>query len=94
MLMISRLDRATNVHGGNIRTSKRAIVHDLFYARAGRGDARGKIGETTGTIADDGGETAKTSIGNKAALDHATQDIWIDISAGKQKNNALTREFL
>ena len=91
--MMSRLDRATNMHGGNIRTPKCAIVHDLFDARSGGGDAGGEIGQTTGTVANDGGETAKAAIGNKAALDHATQNIWIDISAGKQKNNAFACEF-
>ena len=53
VLVVSGFDRAKNVHGRNIGAGEGAIVHDLFNARAGRGDLRCQIGEATGPIADD-----------------------------------------
>ena len=44
-----------------------------------------------GPIADDGGEAAETAVGDEAALDHAAEDIRIDVAAGKKENDALCR---
>ena len=96
MLFVSRFDRAQNVDGGNIGTGKSAIMHDLFDARAGGSNLRGEISQTAGTIADDGGEATETSVCDEAALDYATEYVWINVAAGKNKNNSLAgklREF-
>src|SRR5438876_1190057 len=93
MILIAGFDSATNVHGRNVRTSKRAIVHNLLDACSGRGDLRGKIGEPAGAIANDGGEPAQTAVGDETPLNHAAEHIWIDIAAAKQQNNSLAGEF-
>ena len=91
--MIARFDRAQDVNGGNIGAGEGAIVHDLFHAGAGGGDLRGEIGQTAGTIADDGGETAQATVCDKAAFDHATQDIGIDIAPAEQKHDPFAGEL-
>src|SRR5204863_9023376 len=94
MLLVSRFNRAHNVDRGNIRAGKRAIVHDLFDARTGRSDLRGEIGKPAGTVADHRGEPAETAIGHQTALDHATEDIWINIPARKNERHAFALELL
>ena len=46
-----------------------------------------------GPIADDGGETAEPAVGDQAALDHAAQDIRIDVAAAKEKDDAFAGQF-
>src|SRR6266581_706057 len=62
MLLISRLDRTEDVNGRNVGTGERAIVHDLFDARASRRDLGCEIGKATGPITNDGGKSAKPAI--------------------------------
>jgi hypothetical protein len=83
MVVISRLDRAENVNGGNVGTSERAIVHNLFDARTSRRDLRREIGKATGPITDYGREAAKPAIGNQTAFDDATEHVGIDIAAAE-----------
>lgn len=64
MLVVARFDRAPHVHIGNIGRTEGAIVHYLFDTGPGRGDSLGQISQTTGTIADDGGKSAKPSVGD------------------------------
>jgi len=94
MLMVSGLDRAENVYGGNVRTGESAIVHDLFDACAGRSDLRRQIGQATWPIANDGKESAKAAVGDETAFDHATKHIGIDVAAANQKDHSLAGEFL
>ena len=71
MRVISRLDRAAQILLRDVGAAERAIVRDLFNARAGRGDLRSEIRETAGTIADHGRESTKATIGDERAFDHA-----------------------
>ena len=84
VLMVSCLNCAKDVDGGNVGTGKRPIVHDLFDARTGRGDLRGKIGEAAGSVANYRSESAKSSVGDQATFDDATEDVGINVSAAKQ----------
>ena len=70
-------------------TEANAIVHYLFDACAARGNLRGQIRQSAGPIADDSYETREPSIGNKAAFDDPAQDIGINISATKEKDDAF-----
>jgi len=81
VFVVSGLNRAENVYGGNIRTSESAIVHHLFNARARRRDLRRQIGQATRPIADDGGESAKPAVGYQTTFDHATKDVRINVAA-------------
>src|SRR5258707_15839628 len=67
-------------------------MHYLFDACAARGNLRGQIRQSAGPIADDSGETREPSIGDKAAFDDPAQDIGINISATKEKDDAFTGE--
>src|SRR6266513_6437973 len=65
MLVISRLDRTEDVNGRNVGTGERAIVYDLFDARASRRDLGREIGKATGPITNDGGKSAKPAISDQ-----------------------------
>ena len=83
VLVISRLDRTEDVNGRNVGTGERAIVHDLFDARASRRDLGREIGKATGPITDYGRESAKPAIGDQTAFDHATEHVGIDVAAAE-----------
>lgn len=68
-------------------------MYDLFNARAGGSDLRGEIGETARAIADDSGESTKSSIGHQTAFDDAAEDVWIDVAAAKQEHALFAGEF-
>lgn len=72
MFMVASFDCAKNVHGRDIRAGESAIVYDLFNACSGRSDLRCQIGEPTGSIADHGGESSKSSVRDQAAFNYAT----------------------
>jgi hypothetical protein len=76
MLMVSRLDRAKDVHSRNIGAGEGAVVHHLFDARASGGDLRGEISEPARTIADDGSKSAEPTIGHQAALEDAASNAF------------------
>ena len=65
-------------------------MQDLLDTRAAGCDLRCQIGQAAGPIADDGGEAAEAAVRHEAALDHTAEDVRIDITAGKQKNDALS----
>ena len=90
VLVISRLDRTEDVNGRNVGTGERAIVHDLFDARASRRDLGREIGKATGPITNDGGKSAKPAISDQTAFDYATKHVGIDVAAAKQKDETLT----
>jgi len=92
MLAVSCFHRAKDMHRRDVRAGKGAIVHYLFDACAARGNLRGQIRQSAGPIADDSYETREPSIGNKAAFDDPAQDIGINISATKEKDDAFTGE--
>src|SRR5436305_14992461 len=92
MLMVSGLDRAENVYGGNVRTGESAIVHDLFDACAGRSDLRRQIGQATWPIANDGSESAKAAVVDESAFDHATKHIGIGVSAANENDESVAGE--
>ena len=58
MLVVSRFNGAKHVDGRNIRAGEGAVVHHFFDTRAGRCDLFGKIRQSAGPVADDGGESA------------------------------------
>src|SRR5450432_2824812 len=93
MISIARFDRTENMHRGDIRARKRAVVHDLLDARAGGRDLRGEISQATRPIADHRREARKPPVSDEPALDDATQNVWIDIPAAEKKNNPLAREL-
>ncbi len=90
---VARLDRAKDVDRRDVGAGEGAVVHDLLDARAGGGDLRGQIGQAARSIADHGGETREPSVRDEAALDHAAEDIGIDVAAAEEKDNALSREL-
>src|SRR6476660_6273945 len=92
MLAVSCFHRAKDMHRRDVRAGKGAIVHYLFDACAARGNLRGQIRQSPGSIADDSYETREPSIGDKAAFDERAQDIGINISATKEKDDAFTSE--
>ncbi len=83
MLMVPCLNCAKDVDRRNIRTGERAIMDDLFDARASRRDLGREIREATGSIANDGGESAKPPVRDQTALDHAAEHVGIDVAAAK-----------
>ena len=92
MLAVSCFHRTQDMHRRDVRAGKRAIVHYLFDACAAGGNLRGQIRQSAGPIADDSDETREPSIGDKAAFDDPTQDIGINVSATKEKDDAFTGE--
>jgi hypothetical protein len=92
MLMIPGFNRAKDIDRRNIRTGKRAIMDDLFDARAARGDLCRQIGQPTRSIANDGSESAESAIRNQTAFDYATQHVGIDVAAAQQKDYSLACE--
>src|SRR5438270_5690961 len=93
MFVVASLNRAKHVYRGNVRTSEGAIVHHLFDACAGRGDLRGEVRQTTGTITNHRAETAEPPICDQAALDYATKHVRINVAAAEQKYHALARQI-
>ena len=83
MFMVSRFDCAQNVHSRNVRARKSPIVHDLLDACPGRSDLRSQICEAAGTIADHRSESAKATVRDQTALNHAAEHVWIDVAAAK-----------
>src|SRR6266446_10056190 len=94
MFMIPRFDCAYNVHGRDIRAAKSAIVHDLLDACPGRSDLRSQLGQTTRPIADHCSESAKATICDQTALNHAAEHVRINIAAAKQENHTLSAKLL
>jgi hypothetical protein len=92
--VIASFDSANDTNGGDIAAGKRTLMHDLFNARAGSGYLAGEIGQAAGPIADNGGESAEAAIGDKAALDDAAQDVWIDVAAGEKQNGPFAGKFV
>ena len=93
MFVVSRLNSATNMHGGDVRASKSTIMDDLFNACAAGCDLRGEIGKATWTIADHGSESTKATVSNETAFDHTTKHVGVDVSAAKQKDDAFARKL-
>jgi len=83
MLMVPCLNCAKDVDRRNIRTGEGALMDDLFDARASRRDLGREIREPTGSIANDGGESAKPPVRDQTALDHAAEHVGIDVAAAK-----------
>src|SRR5436190_8212470 len=83
MLAVARFHGAKDVHRRDIRAGEGAIMHHLFDASTAGSDLCGQICETTGSIANYGGEARESAIGDEPAFDDAAQDIGIDISAAK-----------
>src|ERR1700716_1895580 len=86
MLVVTRFDRATHVHVRNIGVAKGAIVHHLFDTRASGGDLRCEIGKTTWSVANDRSESAKPAVSDETKLNHATQNIRVDIAAAEKQH--------
>src|SRR5256885_5152135 len=93
MIPVARFNRAEDVHRGNIGAGEGAVVHNLFNTRARGCDLGREISQTAGSIADHCGETTEPSIRDKAALDDATEDVWIDVATAEKKDDALAREL-
>src|ERR1051325_2642098 len=93
VLGVTRFDGTEDVHRGNVSAAEGALVHDLFDARAGGGDFAGEIGETARPIADHGGEAAEPAVGDEAALNHAAEDVWVDVAAAKQEHAFFAGEL-
>ena len=81
MLVVSRFNRAKHSDGRNVRAGERAVVYHFLNTRTGRRDLLGEIGQSAGTIADDGGESAQAAIGDEPALNHAAENIRVNVSA-------------
>src|ERR1051325_2844895 len=90
---VTRFDGTEDVHRGNVSAAEGALVHDLFDARAGGGDLAGEIGETARPIADHGGEAAEPPIGDEPALNHAAEDVWVDVAAANQEHAVFAGEL-
>jgi hypothetical protein len=93
VLPISRLHGAQDVDGGDVGAGEGAIVDDLFDAGARRRDLSGEIGQPTRPIADNSVEAAEAAVGDQAAFDYATQNIWINIASAEEKDDALAGQF-
>lgn len=91
--VIASFNCANDTDGGDVAAGKGSLMHDLFDARAGSGYLAGEIGQAAGPIADDGGESAEAAIGDKAALDDAAQDVWIDVAAGEKGERPVCRQI-
>ena len=91
MFVIARFDRAKHVDCRDIGAGKGAIVHHLLDARAAGGDLARQIGETTGPVADHGGEARQAPIGNETSLHDAAEHVWIDVAAAQEEHNLLAR---
>src|SRR5947207_7622574 len=89
MLMVPCLNCAKDVDRRNIRTGERAIVDDLFDARPSRRDLGREIREPTGSIANDGGESAQPPVRDQTALDHSAAHVGIDVYAAKYKDPSI-----
>ena len=93
MLPIPRLNRAQDMNRGNVGAGEGPIVHYLLDAGASRGDLSRQIGQATWPIANNGGEPAEATVGNKAALDDATQDVRINVPTAEEKDNAFVGQL-
>ena len=93
MRAVARLHGAEDIDRRDVGAGKGAIVQDLFDARSNRGDLRREIGQTAGPVADHGGKTREPAVSDEAALDHATEDVGIDIAAAKEENDAFAGEL-
>ncbi len=52
-----------------------------------------QIREPAGSIADHGGKSAQTAVGNQSAFDYAAENVRIDISAAQKKNDTFAGEI-
>src|SRR5205085_2333105 len=91
--VVPRLDGTLNMNRGDVGAGESAIVDDLFDAGTGRRNFRREIREASGPVADDRGETCEPAIGDQAALDHAAQNVRIDVAAAEKEHDAFRREF-
>ncbi len=83
MLLVPGLHGAQDMDGGDVGAGESAIVQDLLDAGTGGSDLGCQISQSSRPIADNGGEPGKSTVGDQATFDHATQDIRIDISAAE-----------
>ena len=93
VLAITCFHRAKDVYRRNIRVGESAIVQHLFDAGTAGSDLCGQICETAGPIANDRGESRKSSVGDESTFDDAAQDVGIDISATKQEHDTFASEI-
>ena len=89
MLMVSGLDRAENVDGGNIRAGEGTVVDDLLDARASRSDLRCQIGQAARAVANDRRKATKAAIRNQASFNYATENVGVDVAAAKKQHHSL-----
>ena len=89
MLMVSGLDRAQNVDGGNIRAGEGAVVDDLLDARASRSNLRCQIGQAAGAVANDRRKAAEAAIRNQASFNYATENVGVNVAAAKKQHDWL-----
>src|SRR5579864_399078 len=81
VFVVTRLNRAKNTDRRNIGGGECAIVNDLFYARAGGCDPFAQNREAARAIADHSAEPAEAAIRNQTVLDHAAENIRVNVSS-------------
>ena len=69
-------------------------MYTLLDACTSRSDLRSQLGQTTRSIADHRSESAKATVRDQTALNHATEHVWIDVAAAKQENHTLSTKLL
>ncbi len=93
MLMVACFDRAKNVHGGDIRAGEGAIVHDLLDAAPVAAICAARSARPPGRSLITAVNRPSRAVRDKAAFDHAAENVRIDVSAAKQKNDAFSGEL-
>ena len=91
--MVASFDCAKNVHSRDIRAGEGAVVYDLLNTRSCRCNLRCQIGQSTGSIADDSGESTKSAIRDQAAFNYTTENVGINVPTSKQQNHSSAGEF-
>src|SRR5207248_8763539 len=94
MILVARFDCAYHAHRRDIAAGKGAIVHHLFDARTGGSNLPGEVSQPTGPVANHRGEPGEPAVSHQSPLDHATQNIWIDVSAAEKKHAFFAAELI